>query len=71
MPIRFDDYVRALLSALIVAGFVFIIVYGQIKGKAIPEAEFTVYVGAVTTVLGFYLGSSYGSNAKDRAKETP
>ena len=66
---RFDDWVRAILSVMVVGGFVYVIIYGQMTGRSIPDSEFTVYVGAVTLALGWYLGSSYGSNAKERAKE--
>jgi hypothetical protein len=65
---RFDDWVRALLAQEIVAGFLFIVIYGQVMGKSPDQNTLMVYVSFVSLSLGFYLGSSYGSNNKDKAK---
>ena len=65
---RFDDWVRAGLAFIIVAGFEFIVIYGQVYGKPPDQNTLMVYVSFVSLSLGFYLGSSYGSNNKDKAK---
>lgn len=64
---RFDDWTRALLSMVVVLGFEWIIIFGQITGKQVPEGILTTYVGFVMLALGYYLGSSSGSAAKDKA----
>jgi hypothetical protein len=65
---RFDDWVRFFLAEQIIAGFLFIVIYGQVMGKTPDQNTLMVYVSFVSLSLGFYLGSSYGSNLKDKAK---
>lgn len=65
---RFDDWVRALLAVTVVAGFEFIVIYGQVYGKPPDAGTVNTITGFMMLALGFYLGSSYGSNNKDKAK---
>ena len=64
---RFDDWVRAGLSYIVVGTLSFMVVYGQMTGHEIPSDKFTIYVSLATGAYGFYIGSSYGSNQKDKA----
>ena len=63
---KFDDWIRLWLSTLVVGGFVFMVLYGQVTGRQPSQGVVEVYVAFVATCLGFYLGSSYGSNAKSK-----
>jgi len=70
MSPRFDDWVRFILAQEIVAGFIFMVLYGQVYGRQPDQNTLLVYVSFVSLSLGFYLGSSYGSNNKDKAAKT-
>ena len=63
---RFDDWVRFILAFIVVAGFEFIVIYGQVSGRQPDQNTLMVYVSFVSLSLGFYLGSSYGSKDKSR-----
>jgi len=65
---RFDDWVRAILAVIVVAGFEFIVIYGQVYAKPPDPSTINTITGFMMLSLGFYLGSSYGSNNKDKAK---
>lgn len=65
---RFDDWVRAILAVAVVAGFEFIVIYGQVYNKPPDPSTINTITGFMMLSLGFYLGSSYGSNLKDKAK---
>jgi hypothetical protein len=63
---KFDDWMRFLLSFEVVSGFVWMVLYGQYSGKQPDNNTVLVYVAFVSTCIGFYLGSSYGSNNKSK-----
>ena len=64
---RFDDFVRAGLCYIVVGGFVVSYLYGQVTGKQADVQAVNTYTNYVMLALGFYLGSSSGSAAKDKA----
>ncbi len=63
---KFDDWVRAILSSFVVLTLCFVVVYGQVTGHQVPDNQFTIFVSLATGVLGFYIGSSYGSKDKNK-----
>lgn len=65
---RFDDFVRAGLCYIVVAGYVISYLYGQITGRQAAPELINTYTNYVMLALGFYLGSSAGSAAKDKLK---
>lgn len=63
---KFDDWLRFWFGTMIIGGFVFMVLYGQVTGKKPDKDTVLVYVSLVTFCLGFYYGSSYGSNNKSK-----
>lgn len=64
---RFDDWVRFALAQEVVAGFIWMVLYGQFTGRQPDQNTMLVYVSFVSLSLGFYLGSSYGRNLEKKA----
>jgi len=61
---KFDDWVRAAIVIAMVGQFVFLVVYAQVERLVIDQGVLTVDVSLVTAAIGYYIGTSSGSNAK-------
>ena len=61
--LKLDDYIRALMGVAVIGVFCYLSVFTTDYKDAL--------IAAASGVLGYYIGSSSGSKAKDQQKDTP